>query len=124
MVSARIWIERQIVAMTVRDLLKARMQLSIDRSEEGRSDSEPVTDVSPETIDEIMACDLETLYVGDNGWVLFVYGNDGWDVISDYTTNLEDIIGPILTLAMQEDMEALIAARGEKPGWIERTVNT
>jgi hypothetical protein len=23
------------------------------------------------------------------GWVFFVYGNDGYDVISDYTTNLE-----------------------------------
>jgi hypothetical protein len=24
-----------------------------------------------------------------HGWVRFVYGNDGWDVVSDYTTNLE-----------------------------------
>lgn len=23
------------------------------------------------------------------GWVKLVFGNDGWDVISDYTTNLE-----------------------------------
>jgi hypothetical protein len=27
------------------------------------------------------------------GWVRFVYGNDGWDVISDYTVNLEPWIG-------------------------------
>lgn len=27
------------------------------------------------------------------GWVYFVYGNDGWDVISDYTTNLESLMG-------------------------------
>lgn len=26
------------------------------------------------------------------GWVWFVYGNDGWDVVSDYTTNLEDVM--------------------------------
>lgn len=26
------------------------------------------------------------------GWVLFVMGNDGWDVISDYTTNLEPLM--------------------------------
>lgn len=26
------------------------------------------------------------------GWVRFVYGNDGWDVINDYTTNLEPIM--------------------------------
>ena len=26
-------------------------------------------------------------------WVRFVYGNDGWDVISDYTVHLEPVIG-------------------------------
>ena len=26
------------------------------------------------------------------GWVFFVFGNDGWDVISDYTTNLEPLL--------------------------------
>lgn len=26
------------------------------------------------------------------GWVRFVYGNDGWDVMNDYTTNLEDVL--------------------------------
>ena len=27
------------------------------------------------------------------GWVWFVYGNGGWDVISDYSTSLEPIMG-------------------------------
>ena len=27
------------------------------------------------------------------GWVYFVYGNDGYDVISDYTVTLEPIMG-------------------------------
>lgn len=27
------------------------------------------------------------------GWVRFIYGESGWDVISDYTTNLEPYIG-------------------------------
>jgi len=27
-----------------------------------------------------------------SGWVYFVYGNDGWDVVSDYTTNLEAVL--------------------------------
>ena len=26
------------------------------------------------------------------GWVYLVFGNDGWDVISDYTTNLEPLL--------------------------------
>lgn len=29
------------------------------------------------------------------GWVWFVYGNSGSDVICDYTTNLEPIMGPV-----------------------------
>jgi hypothetical protein len=28
-------------------------------------------------------------------WVRFVYGNDGYDVISDYTTSLEAVLAPI-----------------------------
>lgn len=33
------------------------------------------------------------------GWVRFVYGNDGYDVICDYTTNLEEVLAPVLALA-------------------------
>ena len=46
----------------------------------------------------IMAVDEEHLFffsaeTGKRiGWVFLVYGNDGWDVISDYTTNLEPIM--------------------------------
>lgn len=29
------------------------------------------------------------------GWVRFIYGNDGWDVINDYTTNLNEILAPV-----------------------------
>ncbi|EAQ9154334.1 hypothetical protein MC126_004506 [Salmonella enterica] len=28
-------------------------------------------------------------HVDEKGWVLFIYGNDGHDVIADHTTNLE-----------------------------------
>ena len=28
----------------------------------------------------------------NHGWVYFVYSNDGHDVISDYTTNLEGLL--------------------------------
>lgn len=37
--------------------------------------------------------DQLTANKGDvTGWIHFVYGNDGWDVISDYTTNLEAVL--------------------------------
>lgn len=108
-VKARLWIERQFVTLTVKALLKAGKKLSIDRSEEDRG-SVPINDTSAATIDEIVACDMETLFVAPNAWVQFVYGNDGWDVISDYTTSLESVMAPILQIGMDEDMDALIAA--------------
>lgn len=36
---------------------------------------------------------------GPFGWVRFIYGNDGWDVINDYTTNLEQVLKPVNELA-------------------------
>lgn len=43
---------------------------------------------------EMFLTDQEHLYIGGQGnrpegWVFSVYGNDGYDVISDYTVNLE-----------------------------------
>jgi hypothetical protein len=35
------------------------------------------------------------------GWVRFVYGNDGWDVICDHSTNLEDYLTKTNDLAEQ-----------------------
>ncbi|EOC0011634.1 hypothetical protein ACI0X9_003319 [Cronobacter turicensis] len=35
------------------------------------------------------------------GWVRFIYGNDGWDVINDYTTNLETVLAPVDKLVKQ-----------------------
>ena len=31
----------------------------------------------------------------ESGWIRFVFGNGGYDVISDYTVNLEDVLAPI-----------------------------
>lgn len=32
------------------------------------------------------------------GWVLFVYGNDGYDVVCDYTTGLEHRLKPVFDM--------------------------
>jgi hypothetical protein len=37
--------------------------------------------------------------VNAEGWVRLVYGNDGFDVISDYTTNLETVLAGANKLA-------------------------
>lgn len=38
-------------------------------------------------------------HVVSKGWVFFVYGNDGWDVICDYTTNLESLLAGALAVS-------------------------
>jgi len=40
-----------------------------------------------------------------SAWIHAVYGNSGWDVISDYTTNLDDVIKAIDPLVTQFETE-------------------
>jgi hypothetical protein len=40
-----------------------------------------------------------------SAWFLFVYGNSGWDVISDYTTNLDDAVYDIEPLVARYEAE-------------------
>ena len=37
------------------------------------------------------------------GWVYLVYGNDGYDVIADYTTNLEPLLKPVNEYADKQE---------------------
>jgi hypothetical protein len=32
------------------------------------------------------------------GWIFLVYGNSGWDVVCDYTTDLEEIVAKVQPL--------------------------
>ena len=62
----------------------------------GEDDYPPMTDV--EAIKKLMMqTDEEHLTIFKNGkkvgWVFLVYGNSGYDVISDYSTNLEPLMG-------------------------------
>lgn len=33
------------------------------------------------------------------GWVYLVFGNDGWDLVSDYTTNMEELLKGALAVS-------------------------
>lgn len=33
------------------------------------------------------------------GWIRLVFGNDGWDLVSDYSTNLETFLEPVQAVA-------------------------
>jgi len=85
----RAHLELQIVRKTIRTLKAQGFNLAIDDSDE-----EP-TEVGNELAALKLIFDLDECYLivskaGVNrGWVRFVRGNDGWDVICDYTVNLE-----------------------------------
>jgi len=64
-----------------KDILAAMMTTDIDHLLFHKADTGPV---EPQGFGRISGV--------DSGWVMFVYGNDGWDVVSDYTTNLEDVL--------------------------------
>jgi hypothetical protein len=101
----RIADERRIVRATVDALLSAGMALFVDGQGDENRPAAPTTDRAA-ILAELMEMDDEFLIAvrptdapGTGRFVRFVYGNDGFDVISDYTVSLEDAIRPALTLA-------------------------
>lgn len=101
----RIGLEADIVARVVDVLLAAGHALATDEG-----DHRFYGPVTPTTNrDEIMAAlrEVDDEYLGvftapapsgvhqPFGWVRFVYGNDGWDVINDHTVNLTGVLGPV-----------------------------
>jgi hypothetical protein len=63
-------------------------------------DGEEFVPVSNErdAIEAIMATDESTLYVGNdwvNEWVMFILGNEPFEVVADYSMSLESIIEPL-----------------------------
>ena len=85
-------IERAIVKRTIRDLLKAGYTLGVNDGEEIvlRNCADPKV-----IFEAMFSTDEDYLLVykaGSKkafGWVRFIYGNDGWDVMADHTMNLE-----------------------------------
>lgn len=99
-VQARIAIEKRIVRRVIDDALKDGFALSVD-------DGEEVTVDRSTDAEKIMGATMTTdedaliFYKGGErvGTVWFVYGNDGFDVISNYTVSLEDALAGANALA-------------------------
>lgn len=94
-ICARIKLEWEIVVKVVDKLLRSGYELSV-YSEDPAIES--YTTDRQTVLSLMMEVDDEFLYAikdGKRSWVRFVYGNDGYDVISDYTTDLEDVLAPI-----------------------------
>ena len=88
----RIALERRIVRSIVKNALAAGWTIAIDN---GGDTYEYEGTNRARILESIMLTDDEHLYffkpgeVRPFGWVYFVYGNDGWDVLNDYTCNLD-----------------------------------
>jgi hypothetical protein len=100
-------VERRIVSAFVKQALAAgyRLSVSLDRGYD-LADGSPFLGATDATaiIAETLAGDAAHVFlhaadgpllIGSKlnaiGWVYFVFGNDGWDAISDYTTNLDKL---------------------------------
>jgi hypothetical protein len=118
-VQARQDIERKIVGKLVDDILRAGFRVAVSL-ERGYDVEDMLTGAADKA--EIM----EAAFAGDDchlfvqpakgptvedgkviskGWVYLVFGNDGYDVISDYTVNLESLVKGANKLADTLEME-------------------
>lgn len=103
-VEQRIKIEKAIAKLVISAMLKAQYKMRVFDGEEYVTEK---TDSKADLLKAMFATDEETLTVYDNGkcigQIQFVYGNDGYDVISDYSTSLEADLKPVF--ARIEKME-------------------
>lgn len=99
------FIDKKIVNFCVKSLLQQGCVLSVDDHDDDTLAVDSSTEAS-EIIDAMLAVDEVHLIVqtpngGPKGWAFFVYGNDGYDVINDYTLNLEEVLKPTNDYAKQ-----------------------
>lgn len=105
-VKMRIEVEQKIVSKFVRDALKAghRLAVSLERGydlDEMVIGSRDYNKIMKEAfagddchifVQPAKGPTVENGKIISDGWVYCVFGNDGWDVISDYTENMEPLL--------------------------------
>lgn len=103
-------IERLVARQCIADLLAAGFVVSVNDGEEttlAKSTDTAAIVAAMFTTDEDWFYLRDTRYPdapeGHHAWVRFIYGNSGWDVINDYTTNLEGALKH--TLALIDDLQ-------------------
>lgn len=85
-------VERKIAEALINEGIAAGYSIMVNNGEEC---TDPSTDVNV-VLEAMFSVDEEHLVFYKEGkrvgWVFFVYGNGGWDVICDYSTNLDPIM--------------------------------
>lgn len=97
-IEKRIDIEKKIARKCVQTLLAAGYSININNGGMVEELPEP-SDEFNVVVAAMFAADEDYLNLykfGKHwGWVRFIYGNAGHEVISDYTTNLESVLSPV-----------------------------
>ncbi len=101
----RIAVEKHIVNQVITDLLAAGYELGVDDGEardiHHSTDAKAIKAATMLTDEDWLlvyepasrASKYDAKNDTPNYFVRFVYGNDGWDVINDYSTALDPVIG-------------------------------
>src|ERR1700680_4083136 len=97
-VAIRRVIEKTFVTAVVEDILKAGFLFQEDEEGETTDNKQKILDLLFDLDDALVhVISIEDGQDGLNvenheGWIRFVFGNDGFDVISDYTLNLDSLL--------------------------------
>ena len=86
-------VERQIATRVIADALTAGYSIDVFDSDEFTLENSTDADA---IINAMFTTDEDHLYLRKNGervgWIYFIYGENGWDVINNYTVNLEELL--------------------------------
>jgi hypothetical protein len=95
-------LEWRIVEMAITDLLYHDYALHFDH--DALDEPYKILIADQETMNELFACDQETVIARKDGhstYVTFIYGNSGYDTIADYGVSLEKPLKRVLDFAAQ-----------------------
>lgn len=102
-VKPRINIERRIVTSLVDEFLFQGFALSVDDGDgvenlavKNSSNRKQILEALGNTDEDQLG--VIKLGTGCIGWIKLIYGNDGWDVMSDWHTNLDQYMPKTLAL--------------------------
>jgi len=117
-VKTRQLIEREIAERVIADALAAGYSLGVHDGEEITIHHS--TDAAA-VLSAMFTTDEDRLFIYKQdgpqgkrdwfGWVFFIFGNDGWDVVNDYTTNLAGIMVGADALAERWSKRGCAASR-------------
>lgn len=95
-------VERRIVKAALDIFLEAGFRISVHDGEEVTLSK---SRVRKDIVKAMFTTDEDSLFLykpdggARYGWIHFIYGNDGHDVICDYSCNLEELVEPVIALA-------------------------